>query len=891
MRLDGRVRMVLLGGFALMLLFGSVGAALAWEPVEVPKYVEPLVIPPEMPESPKDPNVVGPRNFDYYEIAVRQFEQYILPTDWSDANDIGPTTVWSYGSVDFPETFNYPAFTIEADVGTPTRVKWINDLVDENGDYLPHLLPVDQTLHWANPPAGVEGRDMEGTSQEPYTGPVPIISHLHGAEVTEDSDGYPEAWYLPAADNIPAGYALGGSLYDSYKQEFEDRWGQPWEPGTAVFQYLNRQRATTLWYHDHSLGMTRLNVYAGPAGFYLLRGGDDDVITTEGGEEAGLPGPAPAIGDEAGTDYFEIPIVVQTRSFNQDGELFYPDNREFFEGLQDGDLDSIPFSPDSEVAPIWNPEFFPEIQVVNGKTWPYLEVEPKQYRFRLLNGSQSRFYIFRMTTEDVPASYVTIEDLPGSDLDFYQIGADGGFLADVVEQEDLLMGPAERADVIVDFSELPVGTEVTMLNLAGDEPFGGGQPVVDFPAADPQTTGQIMKFVVVEGQGADPSTPVEELVLPDINGLGEADEVRHLSLNEEESAEVFVEVDEEGAYVLDESGQVVPSTKEEGAPFGPTEALLGTFEPATGTAVELSWDDPMTELPLQGAVETWMLHNFTADAHPIHLHLVQFQVMERRIESVDSPHYNPADGMDIGDVVPAVDTEDGWKDTVIAYPGEVTELKTRFDLGGLFVWHCHILEHEDNEMMRPYFVQRTRVTYFDDVAPDHEFAAAIEALSLASVVDGYENGEFGLSDPVLRAQIAKMTAIAYDLHDEAIDNMNDPTFGDVMYEGEVYPFDYIEEAAEAGLVLGYVNGNFAPYDQLTRIQLVRILVRAAGDRLDTPPAGYQLPFTDVAAMDRDVLSIAHYNELLDGTSATTFDPYGTATRGHVAKILYNSLTK
>ena len=150
------------------------------------------------------------------------------------------------------------------------------------------------------------------------------------------------------------------------------------------------------------------------------------------------------------------------------------------------------------------------------------------------------------------------------------------------------MGPAERADVIVDFSALPVGTEVTMLNIGGDEPFGGGQPVVDFPAADPQTTGQIMKFVVVEGQGADPSTPVDELILPDINGLGEADEVRHLSLNEEESAEVFVEVNEEGDYVLDESGRVDAQHHKPtrgGPPFGPTEALLGTFEPATGTAV------------------------------------------------------------------------------------------------------------------------------------------------------------------------------------------------------------------------------------------------------------------------------------------------------------------
>jgi spore coat protein A len=190
-------------------------------------------------------------------------------------------------------------------------VKWINDLVDRNGRYLPHLLPVDPTLHWANQPGGGRGRDSRPAftaTPGPNAGPVPIVTHLHGSHSTEESDGFAEAWYLPHATNIPAGYARVGSFYEEFRAKFKARWHQGWPPGTAVFQYQNDQRATTMWFHDHTLGMTRVNVYAGPAGFYLLRGGPDDL-------PAGvLPGPAPRLGDPPGTRYYEIPLVVQDRS-------------------------------------------------------------------------------------------------------------------------------------------------------------------------------------------------------------------------------------------------------------------------------------------------------------------------------------------------------------------------------------------------------------------------------------------------------------------------------------------------------------------------------------------------------------------------------------------------
>jgi spore coat protein A, manganese oxidase len=208
--------------------------------------------------------------------------------------------VWSYLSLADPAgTQNYPAFTIEARYDRPVWVKWVNGLVDEHGNFLPHLLPVDQTLHWANPPGGIGGRDDEGTARVPYRGPVPIVTHVHGAHTSDESDGYAEAWYLPTANNIPADFAEVGTWYETFRQQFRDEQGADWQPGSATFQYANHQAATTMWYHDHVLGMTRLNVYAGPAGFYLLRGGPFDLSD-----------------DQLPRGLIEIPVAIQDRSFN-----------------------------------------------------------------------------------------------------------------------------------------------------------------------------------------------------------------------------------------------------------------------------------------------------------------------------------------------------------------------------------------------------------------------------------------------------------------------------------------------------------------------------------------------------------------------------------------------
>jgi bilirubin oxidase len=432
-----------------------------------------------------------------------------------------------------------------------------------------------------------------------------------------------------------------GTQYDEFAAKSAQRWGQRWEPGTAIAHYGNEQPPATLWFHDHTLGMTRLNVYAGPAGFYLLRGGASDL------PDGVLPGPSPRLGDAPGTPVYEIPIAIQDRSFSANGSLTYPASRAEFDGF------AGPYIPESDVSPIFNPEVFGSTMVVNGRTWPYLEVEPRRYRFRLLNGCNSRFLILKLASDPLAPRPVA------SALPFHQIGADGGYLPAVATHDAVLLSPAERADVVVDLTGLAVGTELYLINEAPDEPFGGGTPGVDFEPANPETTGQVLKLVVVPPTGEDASLPIDQLSLPAATDLGPVTATRRLSLNEEMSHEL------EGV--------------------GPVEAQLGLVDEA-GQPVPLDWDDPITEMPTLHAVEVWELHNFTVDAHPIHIHELQFQVLDR--QPFDGPTRPPAPG------------ETGLKDTVIAFPGEITRVKVRFDHAGLFVWHCHIVEHEDNEMMR-----------------------------------------------------------------------------------------------------------------------------------------------------------------------------------------------
>jgi FtsP/CotA-like multicopper oxidase with cupredoxin domain len=637
------------------------------DPLDVPKYQTPLLIPPVMPRADVIPDPGG-KPIDYYEISVKQFPQQILPTP------LPATTVWGYGAVSnsFDRNglllHNAPSLTIEADWKRPVRVKWINDLKDANGKYLPHLLAVDPTLHWANPPGGTAGRDTRPTFTEtpgPYTGPVPMVVHVHGAVgVGDESDGYAEAWYLPAADEIPDEYAKVGTWYDFFAAKAAANFGVTWGPGFATFQYPNLNRASTVWYHDHTLGMTRLNVYAGPAGFYLIRGGpagDDAVLDSRTAVPAVLPGPAPKVNDKfpPNKTYYEIPIAIQDRSFDSDGSLFYPVTREFFDEF------TGPFIPFTNVSPIWNPEFFGNMIMVNGNTWPFQTVEQRRYRFRFLNGCNSRFLI------------LDFNDIPG--VEVWQVGNEGGFLAAPVNltatnDNRLLMGLAERADMIVDFTNVPVGSYV-LGNVGPDEPFGGGVPGVDFEPSDPDSTGQVMQFRVVPAVAPDPTTPPQFMALPAIAPLPEPVTTRKLALIEMMS------------NVHD----------------GPSEAMLGNVD-GDGIAEHKMWADPVSENPNVGDTEDWELYNFTADAHPMHIHEVTFAVVDR--QAITFTQDEETGGISAvaktGNPRPPEAWENGLKDTAISYPGEVTRLRAKFDTPGQYVWHCHIVEHEDNEMMRPY---------------------------------------------------------------------------------------------------------------------------------------------------------------------------------------------
>ncbi len=672
-----------LTGFTPVAQAAIPGGTLA--PGDILKYRTPLLVPPVMPRA----GVIAAKRrgkpVDLYEVSVRQFPQQILPAG------MPPTTVWGYGPVAAASRravliHNAPSLTIEAQAGRPVRVKWINELVDASGEYLPHLLPVDQTLHWANPPGGEMHRDTRPTfdaTPGPYTGPVPIVTHVHGAAgVGDESDGYAEAWYLPAARNIPAGYADRGTWYDFFAAKAAASFGATWEPGSATFQYPNDNRASTLWYHDHTLGMTRLNVYAGPAGFYIVRGGpagDAAVLDARFGTRAVLPGPAPKEGDRfpPNKTYYEIPIAVQDRAFNADGSLFYPDTRAFFDGI------AGPYIPDDGMehgsfSPIWNPEFFGNTIIANGATWPFQTVEQRRYRFRFLNGCQSRFLILDFSA------------IPG--VEVWQIGNEGGFLAAPVNLtadygNRLPLGLAERADVIVDFTNVPTGNYV-LGNLGPDEPFGGGVPGVDFDPADPASTGQVLEFRVVPAVTADPTTPPRFLVLPAIAPLPPETVTRPLALIEKMG------------MGYDADGNALE---------GPVEALLGTvgpdsIDPATpaGVWTERMWAEPVTENPAVGATEVWEFYNTTGDAHPMHVHEVLFEVVNREglLTDENGEVVSPVqlDGM----VTPPEPWETGFKDTVTAYPGQVTRVRAQFNRAGQYVWHCHIVEHEDNEMMRPY---------------------------------------------------------------------------------------------------------------------------------------------------------------------------------------------
>ncbi|HEX4834110.1 MAG TPA: hypothetical protein VH478_23800 [Trebonia sp.] len=421
----------------------------------IPQFVTPLWIPPAMP-------VAGLAPLSY-SVAARPIAQQVLPPS------LPATPVFAYGSTTDPATFHAPSYTIEAVAGRPAEVTWANQLVDPAGSYVPPLLPVDPARPWANPPGGPDGRDRAPSAAAvpgPYTGPVPMVVRLHGARAEQESDGCPQAWYLPAATDIPDGYATAGSSYERFRQRYAEAHGHRWALGTARFHYDNDQRATQLWFHDHALGMTRLNVRAGLHGMYIIRGGPRDLTHGQ------LPGPAPQPGDVRGTRYYEVPLILADATFNADGSLHLP-------GAGGGD---------GPTGGPWEAALGSAI-TVNGSTWPYLAVEPRRYRFRVLNAAGRRTFVLK-----VAASAAT-GPLAAPARPIWVIGADGGLLPAAVRVDEggLPVRPAQCYDVIVDFTGLPAGTRLYLVNEGG--------------AAAAGTTGLVLAFDVVPLESADLSIP------------------------------------------------------------------------------------------------------------------------------------------------------------------------------------------------------------------------------------------------------------------------------------------------------------------------------------------------------------------------------------------------
>ncbi len=467
----------------------------------------------------------------------------------------------------FPRTFLWgyegisPGPTITTMRDEAVVVKWVNKLP------LRHFLPIDRTIH--------------GTKDTPE---VRTVVHLHGAAVDSDSDGHPDAWFTRGLR--ATGYKFTSNIY----------------------HYTNHQQAATLWYHDHAIGITRLNVYAGLAGFYIIRDRLEPRLNLPSGE-------------------YEIPLMIQDKSFNSDGSLFYPSQPPF----------------PTPVNPSVVPAFLGNTIVVNGKVWPHFKVEPRKYRFRILNASNTRSYTLKLS----------------NDQSFYQIGTDGGLMSHPVELKSLNLDPAERADIIIDFSK-NYKESITLIN----------------DVQDPNTS-RVMEFrVMVPLKCKDTSEIPEDLyhvepIMPEM-----ATRSRFLTLD--------------------------ASTDRFGRPL----LLLNNR----------MWHDPVTEKPRVDSIEIWNLVNLTAFPHPIHLHLVQFQILDRI--PFDVAHYNATGKIKYtGDPIPPLANEKGWKDVVRATAGHVTRIISHFKQTGDYVWHCHILEHEDYDMMRPLQVVSGLCTETEDEAP------------------------------------------------------------------------------------------------------------------------------------------------------------------------------
>ena len=607
-----------------------------------------------------------------YDITMSQGQhQFGLTLD--GINFFAPTDAWGYSSSYAPEyTLNYLGPTIVAQEGVPISIDWINALPG------PHLLDVDTTLHGA--PESYENETVH------------VQPHVHGGLTVASSDGNP--------------FATDAFL------------------GTETYNYRNAQSALTSWYHDHALGITRLNVYAGLAGFYIIRDDKDTGI----GDNPQTPvdeNPLDLPSNYFGVDYtggpgsgvdpdaaYELPIVIQDKTFDSTGNLYYPaipgdplaGPGNLTVAVPPGVQNPFPGAPTS---PTVVPEYGGDVMIVNGVAWPTLNVDPRTYRFRLLNGSDSRFYELR---------------LPGG-VNFQVIGTDNGLLdGPAVPVRNLRIAPGERYDVIIDFSQ-QAGNTLTLRNVEGGK---GARPIFN----DPQTTGQIMQFNV---QNVVPS--ISDPVNPQWK----------IDLRPNETLPVWTK-NGNGTWTSTVGTTTLPGTHAlavfEGLdPYGRIFPHLGTVNEGS-----LLWADANgdvvprpAETVTADAYTLFEVYNTTPDSHPIHLHGTEFQILERQrfkatlltkdllteggliaqgstiADTSGDGLINTNDITLLGRPTPVPAYEAGLKDTAIVDPGERILVVAKYDssllndpiagAAGKYVWHCHILSHEDHEMMRPLQVE------------------------------------------------------------------------------------------------------------------------------------------------------------------------------------------
>jgi spore coat protein A, manganese oxidase len=587
-----------------------------------------------------------------YTISASQTRANVLGI--KDANNAPlMTTVWGYGKVD-PKTHamhvTHPGRTFVVNRNQPIHVKWRNDLVDADGVTLPHLLGIDQTISMQSDP-----------NNTPING-VPIAIHHHGGDTAAEFDGVPDQWITPKRVQIGPGVMLGAAGTPGVNANALDQ--------SLAYTYENTEEASLTWYHDHAEGLTRLNAYAGLAGSYVVRDSNEAELIRRNILPSGP---------------YESVLLLQDKIFDANGQFVYP---------ADSALAPVPTVGLSPDAPTHLPEMFGDIICVNGVAWPVMEVEPRPYRLRFLNGSDSRFYTLTFNGAGGTAQ-------PSS---FRLVGTDLGFGNTAPSLKSVTIGPSERYDLVINFGSL-AGQSVILKNSAAT-PFPGGDPVVPGSGAE-----VVMSFKVTK-----PLNRAIPKALPIQNDT----ELRgwvppHALPGTRSSAPKLAPLSTHGhtkvrrvllAEGSDEYGRIMP--------------LLGNY--ATGT---LGFHEDATEnvvIPAgqSSVTEMWEFWNCSEDAHPLHMHLVRFRVLNRQpftCTVTNKDMINGWTGVTITDPAspqPQLDRkvtgpdpyETGWKDTAVCPPGFVTRVLVTFNRPGKYVYHCHILSHEEHDMMRWYTVTK-----------------------------------------------------------------------------------------------------------------------------------------------------------------------------------------